>query len=63
MEIRDSYRDYIPVYTDASRDGNSVGCATVFPSILLEWCVRERAIFYQASSGRLAVFLQAGQEG
>ena len=26
------YRDYIPVYTDGSRDGNAVACATVFPS-------------------------------
>ena len=32
LEIRDRYRDYIPVYTDGSRDGNSVACATVFPS-------------------------------
>ena len=32
MEIRDRYRDHIPVYTDGSRDGNSVACATVFPS-------------------------------
>ena len=32
MEIRDRYRDYIPVYTDGSRDGNDVVCATVFPS-------------------------------
>ena len=24
MEIRDRYRDYIPVYTDGSRDGNAV---------------------------------------
>ena len=24
--------DYIPVYTDGSRDGNAVACATVFPS-------------------------------
>ena len=32
MEIRDGYRDYIPVYTDDSRDGNSVACATGFPS-------------------------------
>ena len=31
MEIRDRYRDYIPVYTDGSRDGNAVACATVFP--------------------------------
>ena len=30
LEIRDKYRDYIPVYTDGSRDGNSVAC--VFPS-------------------------------
>ena len=30
MEIRDRYRDYIPVYTDGSRDGNAVACATVF---------------------------------
>ena len=29
MEIRDRYRDYILVYTDWSRDGNSVACATV----------------------------------
>ena len=27
MEIRDRYRDYIPVYTDGSRDGNAVACA------------------------------------
>ena len=32
MEIRDRYRDYILVYTDGSRDGNYVACATVFPS-------------------------------
>ena len=32
MEIRNTYRDYIPVYTDGSRDGNAVACATVFPS-------------------------------
>ena len=32
MEIRDRYRDYITVYTDGSRDGNDVACATVFPS-------------------------------
>ena len=32
LEIRDRYRDHIPVYTDGSRDGNSVACATVFPS-------------------------------
>ena len=31
-EIRDRYRDHIPVYTDGSRDGNAVPCATVFPS-------------------------------
>ena len=32
MEIRERYCDYIPVYTDGSQDGNSVACATVFPS-------------------------------
>ena len=32
MDIRDRYRDYNPVYTDGSRDGNAVACATVFPS-------------------------------
>ena len=32
MEIRNRYRNYIPVYTDGPRDGNSVACATVFPS-------------------------------
>ena len=32
MEMQDRYRDYIPVYTDGSRDGNYVACATVFPS-------------------------------
>ena len=31
MEIRDRYRDYIPVYTDGSRDGNFVACARVVP--------------------------------
>ena len=32
MEIRDRYRDYIPVYTDGSRDGSSEACAIVLPS-------------------------------
>ena len=32
MEIRDRYLDYIPVYTDGSRDLNGVACATGFPS-------------------------------
>ena len=32
MEIRDRYRYHIPVYTDGSRDGNDMACATVFPS-------------------------------
>ena len=32
MEIRDRYRDHIPVYTDGSQDGNSVACSTVFPT-------------------------------
>ena len=31
LEIRDKYRDYIPVYTNGSRDGNAVACATVLP--------------------------------
>ena len=31
-EIRNRYRDYTPVYTDGSRDGNYVACAAVFPS-------------------------------
>ena len=30
MEIRDRYRDYIPVYTDRSRDGNSVASDSTF---------------------------------
>ena len=32
-EIRDRYRNHIPVYTDGSRDGKYVACATVFPSV------------------------------
>ena len=28
MESRDRYRDYIPVYTGGSRDGNDVACAS-----------------------------------
>ena len=28
MDIRDKYRYHIPVYTDSSRDGNSVACAS-----------------------------------
>ena len=28
MEIQDRYRDHIPLYTDDSRDGNAVGCAS-----------------------------------
>ena len=31
--IRDRYRDYIPVYTDGSRDRNSVACAIGFVPI------------------------------
>ena len=31
-EIRYRYHNHIPVYTDGSQDGNSVACATVFPS-------------------------------
>ena len=31
MEIRDRYRDHIPVDTDGSRVGNYLACATVFP--------------------------------
>ena len=30
MEIRDRYRDHIPVYTDGSRDGNFVACGSLF---------------------------------
>ena len=30
VEIRERYRDYIPVCTDCSRDGNYVACAS-FP--------------------------------
>ena len=33
MEIRDRHHNHIPVYTDGSRDGNYVACATVFPLI------------------------------
>ena len=29
MEIRDRYRDYIPLYTEGSRHGNSVACAAI----------------------------------
>ena len=32
MEIQDRYCDYIPVYSDGSRDGNAVACAKFFPS-------------------------------
>ena len=32
MKIRDRYGDYIPVYTDGTRDGYFVACAMVFPS-------------------------------
>ena len=32
MEIRDRCRDYVPVYTDESRDGNYVAYAALFPS-------------------------------
>ena len=31
LEIRDRYHDYVPVYTDRSREGNYAACATVFP--------------------------------
>ena len=29
IEIREMYHDYIPVYTDGSRDGNYVTCASL----------------------------------
>ena len=32
MEIQDMNCDYISVYTDGSRDGNSVACAAIFSS-------------------------------
>ena len=32
VEIRERYRDHIPVYTDCSRDGNYVACTIAFPS-------------------------------
>ena len=32
MELRDRYRDYVPVYTEGSWNGNYVACATVFLS-------------------------------
>ena len=32
VEIRYRFHDYNPVYTDGSRDGNYMACATVFPS-------------------------------
>ena len=32
LEIQDSYGDYISVYTDGSRAGSSVACATAIPS-------------------------------
>ena len=35
-DIRDRYRDHIPVYTNGSWDGNSVNCATVSPSSTLD---------------------------
>ena len=83
MEICDSDHDYIPVYTDDSRDGNSLICATVFPSntvIFMRfsdstfiftaeiWTIIKsleeiKNLFCQAGPGRLAVLLQAVQEG
>ena len=39
MEIGDRYRDYIPVHTDDSRDGNYMACATVFPSNTEIWAI------------------------
>ena len=30
MELRDGYSDYIPVYTDGSRDGDSVACSILY---------------------------------
>ena len=32
IEIRDRYGDYIPVYTDGSRNGHYVACATFLQS-------------------------------
>ena len=32
LEIQDRYRDFIPAYTDGSREGNYVACAIVFSS-------------------------------
>ena len=32
MKLLDRYHEHIPVYTDGSRDGNYLACATVFSS-------------------------------
>ena len=52
MEIRDRYLDYIPVYTDGSRGGNYVACATVvLPDTVISMRVSDSASI-QLKSGQ-----------
>ena len=59
MEIQDRYRDHIPVYTDGSRDGNAVVCATVFPSnTVISMILPETASVFTAEVWAIIIFLE-----
>ena len=54
MEIRDRYYDYIPVYTDGSRDGNYVSYATVEEEeVVVHTCSLFAGISEQRGGGRI----------
>ena len=48
MEIRDRYRDHIPVYTDGSRDGNSVTCDSLPSDITFSMRLPDSASIFTA---------------
>ena len=59
MEIRHRCRDHIPVYTDGSRDGNYVACATVFPSdTVVSMRLPDSAFIFMAEIWELIKYLE-----
>ena len=58
MEIRDRYRDYIPVNTDGSWDGNYVAHATVYPSIFTaeNWAIIKAVEEIKHSGNEISIY-------
>jgi len=48
LEIKNRFSDYIHVYTDGSRDGNTVACAAVFPSNTISKRLPDSASIFSA---------------